>query len=124
MITQSDYVVNRTVSEQQPSRVAIGGFTAKYELPRNWDVGARAAYFDDRGGLFSGTTQALKEGTVILDRTFTTSTAGGFLARAEYRRDWSNRNFFLSDTAGVVKPAQTTATLGLVYWWGTKQGSW
>ena len=124
LIGEADYVLNRTVSEQQPQRVVIGGVTAKYALPRNWNVGARAEYLDDRGGLFSGGTQALKEGTAILDHTFTTGPAGGFLARAEYRRDWSNRDFFLTDTAGVLKPAQSTATLGLVYWWGTKQGSW
>ncbi len=120
VIGEADYVLNRTVREQQPPRVAIGGLTAKYTLPRQWDVGARAEYFDDRGGLFSGSTQALKEGTVVLDHGF----APGFLARAEYRRDWSNQRFFLSDTAGALKRAQTTATLGLVYWWGTKQGSW
>lgn len=120
LIGEADYVLNRTVQEQQPARVAIGGVTAKYALPRNWNVGVRAEYFDDRGGLFSGATQALKEATFVVDHTFTP----GFMARAEYRRDWSNREFFLSDTAGVLKPAQTTATLGLVYWWGMKQGSW
>ena len=120
VIGEADYVLNRTVAEQQPGRVAIGGLTARYALPRSWNVGGRAEYFDDRGGLFSGTTQALKEATLVLDHTF----APGFLARAEYRRDWSNQRFFLSDTAGALKHAQTTATLGLVYWWGMKQGSW
>ncbi len=120
LIGEADYVLNRTYAEQQPPRVVIGGFTIKYALPRHWNVGGRAEYFDDRGSLFSGTTQALKEATVVLDHTFTP----GFLARAEYRRDWSNQRFFLSDTAGALKPAQSTATLGLVYWWGTKQGSW
>ena len=48
----------------------------------------------------------------------------GFLARAEYRRDFSNQRFFLTDTSAALSHAQTTATLGLVYWWGTKQGSW
>lgn len=120
LIGEADYVLNRSVSEQQPGRVVIGGFAAKYALPRNWNVGARTEYFDDRGGLFSGTTQALKESTVVLDHTF----APGFISRAEYRRDWSNQRFFLSDTAGALLHAQTTATLGLMYWWGTKQGSW
>ncbi len=120
LIGEADYVLNRNYARQQPSRVVIGGFAAKYALPRNWNVGARAEYFDDRGGLFSGTTQALKEATAILDHTV----APGFIARAEYRRDWSNRRFFLSDTADALQPAQSTATLGLVYWWGTKQGSW
>lgn len=120
LVGEADYVLDRTVSEQQPGRVVIGGFSAKYALPRNWNVGARTEYFDDRGGLFSGTTQALKEATVVLDHTF----APGFIGRAEYRRDWSNQRFFLSDTAGSLLRAQTTATLGVMYWWGTKQGSW
>lgn len=120
LIGEADYVLNRTVSEQQPGRVVIGGFTAKYQLPRNWYIGARTEYFDDRGGLFSGTTQALKEATAVLDHTL----APGFIVRAEYRRDWSNQRFFLSDTAGSLLHAQTTAELGLMYWWGTKQGSW
>ncbi len=120
LIGEADYVLSRTVTEQQPGRVVIGSFTGKYALPRNWNIGARGEYFDDRGGLFSGRTQSLKEATAILDHTF----APGFLARAEYRRDWSNQQFFLSDTPGSLKHAQTTATLGLVYWWGTKQGSW
>lgn len=120
LIGEADYVLNRTYAEQQPPRVVIGGLTAKYALPHDWNVAARTEYFDDRGGLFSGSTQALKEATAVLDHIF----APGFLARAEYRRDWSNQPFFLSDTAHVLKHAQTTATLGLVYWWGTKQGSW
>lgn len=120
VIGEADYVLNRTVSQQQPARVVIGGFTAKYVLPHAWNIGARTEYFDDRGGLFSGTTQALKEVTASVDHTF----APGFIARAEYRRDWSNQPFFLSDAAGSLKHAQTTATLGLMYWWGTKQGNW
>ncbi len=120
LIGEADYVLNRTYAQQQPPRVVIGGLTAKYALPRQWNVGARTEYFDDRGGLFSGRTQALKEATFIVDHVL----APGFLTRAEYRRDWSNQHFFLTDTADVLAPAQTTATLGLVYWWGTKQGNW
>lgn len=120
LIGEADYVLSRNVPEQQPARVVIGSVTAKYALGRSWSLGARTEYFDDRGGQFSGKTQALKEGTLVLDHTF----APGFLAKAEYRRDWSNQVFFLSDSAGALKPAQTTATLGLTYWWGTKQGSW
>ncbi len=117
---EADFVLNRTFAQQQPPRVAIGSLTGNYVFAHNWKLGARAEYFDDRGGLFSGRTQALKEGTLVLGHTI----AYGFLARAEVRRDWSNQQFFLSDTPGSLKHAQTTATLGLVYWWGTKQGAW
>ena len=120
LIGEADYVLNRTVAESHPARVAIGAFYARYTLPRDWYVAGRFEYFDDRGGLFSGATQALKEFTLVANRQL----APGFLARAEYRRDFSNQRFFLTDRSGRLDRAQTTATLGLVYWWGTKQGSW
>ncbi len=119
-VGEADFVVDRTYAEQQPGRVAIGGFETKYALPRNWNLGARAEYFDDRSGLFSGDSQALKEITFVADHTF----VPGFLARAEYRHDFSNQRFFLTDTPGALVKAQTTATIGVVYWWGMKQGSW
>ena len=120
LVGEADFVVNRNYAQQQPGHVALGSVMGRYTLPRNWSVGGRAEYLDDRNGLFSGSTQALKEATAVLDHTFT----DGFLARAEYRRDWSNQRFFLTDTVGLLSGAQSTATLGLVYWWGTKQGSW
>ena len=81
---------------------------------------ARAEYLSDRGGLFSGVTQALKE------TTFTTEyrLAEGFLMRGEWRRDFSNQPFFLTDLANVLKKERNTATLGLIWWWGQKQGTW
>lgn len=120
LIGEADFVLNRTVAEQRPARVAAGELAGRYALTHNSNLGARAEYFDDRGGLFSGRTQALKEITLVADHTF----APGFIARAEYRRDFSNQRFFLTDTAGALVHAQTTATLGLIYWWGTKQRSW
>ncbi|HEY9138306.1 MAG TPA: outer membrane beta-barrel protein [Terriglobus sp.] len=120
VVGEADYVLHRTMSQSQPARVVIGAAYAKYALPKNWNVAGRFEYFDDRGGLFSGKTQALKEFTLVADHVFTP----GFLARAEYRRDFSNQKFFLSGQPGVLRYAQPTATLGLVYWWGTKQGAW
>ena len=74
----------------------------------------------DRGGLFSGLSQALKENTVTLDY----KVSDGFLMRYEWRRDFSNQQSFLSDVQGVLSKRQNTATLGLVWWWGRKEGSW
>ena len=120
LVGEADFVLNRNFAEQQPGRVALGAFEFQYALPRQSHLGGRADYLDDRGGLFSGRTQALKEVTFVADHLF----APGFLARAEYRRDFSNQRFFLTDTPGSLVTAQTTATLGLVYWWGTKPGGW
>ncbi len=120
LVGEADYVVSRVYSTSRPSRVAAGAFYARYQLPRGYALAARTEYFDDRGGLFSNTTQALKEVTATFEHQF----EPGFLMRAEYRRDFSNRHFFLTATQGLLNTAQGTATLGLVYWWGTKQGTW
>jgi hypothetical protein len=120
LVGEADYVLNRTYAEQQPPRVALGAFEFKYTLPGSWYVGGRTEYFDDRGGLFSGKTQALKEFTLTANRQL----APGFQARMEYRRDFSNQQFFLSSRTGVLERSQPTVTLGLIYNWGTKQGSW
>jgi hypothetical protein len=71
--------------------------------------------FDARSALFSRTNQALKE--FLSDR----QVAPGFLVRAEYRRDFYESSFFLADTPDALSHSQTTATLGLMSWWGSKQ---
>jgi Putative beta-barrel porin-2, OmpL-like. bbp2 len=42
----------------------------------------RGEYMSDRGGLFSGKTEALKEFTLTLDHQLT----AGFLVKTEFRR--------------------------------------
>ena len=120
LVPEADFVINRNLAEQRPNRVVIASLMAKYVLPHNSGAGVRFEYLDDRGGLFSGSTQALKEGTFVLDHLVTPT----FLIRTEYRRDFSNQRFFLTQTSGVLSESQTTATMGLVYWWGNKQGVW
>jgi len=82
--------------------------------------GARSEYLSDDGGLFSGKTQALKEGTATFEYKF----SDNFLMWEEWRRDWSNQPFFLTSTLGSLKKDQNTATVGLVWWFGGKQGAW
>jgi len=73
----------------------------------------------DRGGLFSGTTQALKEVTLTGQYQFYL----GFMMFEEWRRDFSNRPYFLTDTLGLLQNGQTTATAGMVWWFGPKANS-
>ena len=61
-----------------------------------------------------------KETTVTADFKL----AEGFTFRGEWRRDFSNQLFFLTNTQGVLKKDQNTATAGLVWWFGRKEGSW
>ncbi len=103
-----------------PSRVDGGAAYVQYQLSPKVTVATRAEYMSDRGGLFSGLTQALKENTATLDYKL----ADNFLMRYEWRRDFSNQPSFLSDRQGLLKKQQNTATVGLVWWWGGKEGSW
>ena len=118
--TLGDYVVNRAYAHSSPSHVCAGAAYARYQLTPAYAVAARSEYLSDRGGLFSGGTQALKEITFTFERKF----AEALLIRAEYRRDFSNVPFFLTDKAGVLSTTQNTATLGMVWRAGQKQGSW
>lgn len=81
---------------------------------------ARGEYLADPQGLFSNESQALKEGTA----TFKYQVADGLDAFVEYRQDWTNRNYFLTDKTGLLINHQPTATVGLVWWYGGKQGAW
>jgi hypothetical protein len=121
-----DYVIERLWKDaapgesSAPSHVAGGAGYLKYQLTPKLALAGRAEYLSDRGGLFSGLNQALKETTA----TFDYNVADGFLMRYEWRRDFSNQPSFLTDTQGVLSKQQNTATLGLVWWWGRKEGAW
>jgi Putative beta-barrel porin-2, OmpL-like. bbp2 len=117
---EGDYVINRVFSHSSPTHVEGGAAYARYQVTPKTALAARGEYLSDRGGLFTGKTQALKETTL----TYEYKLADGFLMRTEWRRDFSNQPFFLTASAGVLKKEQNTATVGLMWWMGRKQGSW
>jgi hypothetical protein len=75
---------------------------------------------NDSGGLLSRKSQDLKEATATFEYRF----SEGLLTREEWRYDWSNQPYFLSSALGVLKNGQNTATIGLVWWFGGKEGAW
>jgi hypothetical protein len=117
---QGDYVINRVFRNSPPLRVTGGVAYARYQFTPHFAMAGRFEYLSDRVGLFSGVAQALKEHTLTAEYKF----GEGFLLRGEYRRDYSNLPFFLTDLPDVLKKEQNTATLGLVWWWGRKKGAW
>jgi hypothetical protein len=117
---EGDYVINRVFRNSPPLRVTGGAAYARYQFTPHFAMAGRFEYLLDRVGLFSGVAQALKEHTLTAEYKF----GEGFLLRGEYRRDYSNLPFFLTDLPGVLKKEQNTATLGLVWWWGRKEGVW
>ena len=126
---EGDYTIQRlwpnTTSGQSsaPSDVWGGAAYAKYQLTPRTYLAARTEYLNDHGGLFTGITgyvEALKEATATYDFQL----ADGFDMRWEYRRDFSNRPIFLTSQQNVYSTSQDTATMGVIWWFGRKQGPW
>jgi hypothetical protein len=125
---EGDYVIERewqntnTALGQSsaPSHVIGGAGYVKYQFSPRFAVAGRTEYMSDRGGLFSGITQALKETTA----TFDYKLWDGFLMRYEWRRDFSNQPSFFTDKNGVLSKEQQTASMGIVWWFGGKEGAW
>jgi hypothetical protein len=123
---EGDYVIQREWRTSSPGHSSapshtIGGAAyARYQFTPRIAVGGRGEYLSDRGGLFSGITQALKETTATLDYKF----AEGFLMRYEWRRDFSNQPSFFAKTDGALSKEQQTATVAVIWWVGRKEGTW
>jgi hypothetical protein len=123
---EGDYFIQRLWRNNAPGMPSSPAHTdggaayLRYQLTQKLALGTRAEYMSDRGALFSGISQALKENTVTLDYQM----LDGLLMRYEWRRDYSNQPTFLSDVQGILAKHQNTATVGLVLWWGRKEGAW
>jgi hypothetical protein len=128
---EGDYVVNRMWASSAPGQSSAPAHTwggaayVQYQLSPKTYLAGRTEYLSDRGsfftgGLFSNVTQALKEFTV----TYAYNVADGLQVKTEYRYDWSNVPVFLTGTQNVYSKDQSTATLGLIWWFGRKQGAW
>lgn len=123
---EGDYVIERLWRGSAPERSSApteiwgGAAYAHYQWTPHLALGGRAEYMEDRQGMFSGVGQALKETTA----TFDYKIAEGFLMRYEWRRDFSNQPYFQSDILTGRSKQQNTATVGLVWWFGRKQGGW
>ena len=114
--------VNHTTNEVNKADDALAmtgvGTYARYQLTPAGAVGVRYEYLDDEG-LFGGIDQKLQEVTLTGEYKF----ADGFLVRGEFRRDWSNEDFFPAPTSATPRAHQNTVLVGLVWWIGNKSGS-
>jgi len=117
---EGDYIVSRLYQNSYPAHLAGGAGYLKYQIAAPFYIAGRFEYVSDRGGYLSGITQALKEGTF----TAAWQPVAGFQTRWEFRHDYSNEPFFLTSTPGLLRRDQNTALLGLLWWFGGKDGSW
>ncbi len=113
-------MIERLYTSSPPQHADGWAGYAQYQFTPKLGVAGRAEYLSDRGGLFTGVTQAVKE------TTFTTryTLYDGLMMFGEWRRDFSNLPYFLTDELYMLKKEQSTATIGLVWWFGGKQGAW
>lgn len=116
----ANYVTNE-LNREDPSLSLQGlGTYARYQLTSAGAVGLRYERLDDQG-LFGGLDQVLQETTVTGEYKL----ADGFLIRAEYRRDWSNKAFFPGPLGGSdLRAHQNTLLIGGIWWIGNKTGAW
>jgi hypothetical protein len=122
---QGDHLINRLFNDSPPSSINGGVAYLRYQFSPFFALAGRFEYVgdnmsDDGVSIVTGLDHDLKEFTLTAEYKF----AEGFLMRGEYRRDWSNQRFFLTDTPNVLKKEQNTATIGFVWWFGRKQGAW
>ena len=126
LAAEGDYFIEREWAtaapgeSSAPSHVDGGAAYAQYQFNPRTSLAGRAEYLSDRGGLFSGKSQALKEVT----GTYKYQLADGLDTFVEFRRDWTNIPYFTTHNVGSPSNHQTTATVGLVWWYGGKQGTW
>src|SRR4029079_14797533 len=114
-----DYVTTQNPGPAAASRVSGGAAYFRRQLTPRSALGIRAELLTDHDGLFSGQPQRLTDATITSDFRVN----DGVLLRSEWRRDVSHKPFFLGQTVDERKTSQTTATLGLIWWWGNKRGA-
>ena len=119
-VGEFDYVVSRGLGTSEASHVLGGAGYLQYHFSPKFSLAGRVEFLQDQGGLFSGLTQNLKDTTATATYQF----IDGFQTRLEFRRDFSDKPFFLTSTPGVLKKEQDTATLGLIWWFGGKRESY
>lgn len=115
--------VNYVTSEANKTDDALSlqgtGVYARYQASTPAALSLRYERLDDEG-LFGGIAQVLHEVTTTAEYKL----ADGFLVRGEFRRDWSNQTCFTGSRPDAARKHQNTLGVGLVWWFGNKQGAW
>ena len=92
------------------------GLYAKAQASPIFAVIPRFEYYDDSdGGFTTGAAQKLKEFTVTAEIKH----RQGLIMRLEYRRDWSDLDFF--EKGGSPRDSQNTFSIGWIYAFSTRQ---
>lgn len=113
--TPSSVAGEETVPAESPHWQGVA-FAAHEQVTAKSALTGRVEYFDDNQGFSTGSAQALKEFT----GTYEYKCVAGLLGRVEYRRDWSNQDFFHKGDTEMVG-AQSTLTVAFIAFFGPKR---
>ncbi len=88
-----------------------------FQPTSKWSFTPRIEWFKDSEGFSTGKAQDLKEITLTGEYKM----LAGFLARLEYRHDWSNQPFFDRGINAASSKSEDTVALGFVGFFGPKR---
>ena len=114
-----NYVTNEVNKADEALALQGTGLYTRYQLSSPAALSLRYERLDDEG-LFGGIDQVLHGLTATAEYRL----AEGFLVRGEFRRDWSSERYFTGPRPDDRRDHQNTALVGLVWWFGNKQGAW
>ena len=103
-----DRVAGETVTWQGLALYAKAQANPSFAIIPRWE------YFNDEDGFTTGTAQTVQEFTLTAE----VKHSQGLIMRLEYRRDWSDVDFFAKK--GVPSDSQNTFSVGFVYSFSTK----
>jgi hypothetical protein len=87
----------------------------RYALSSRFAFSPRFEVLRDRSGLRTGLAQTVKDFTLTQEIKL----IDNFITRFEFRRDFSDKNFF-TNSAGAARSNQNTFTIGISYFFTTK----
>jgi hypothetical protein len=90
----------------------------KIQWHPSWSTAFRYDFYNDIDGLITGGARRHEEFTGTLEYKLASAMGSNFVMRGEYRRDWSSTPFFDKGNANGNAKAQTTATIGVMAYFG------
>jgi hypothetical protein len=111
-----DYGADKTPALGSVAWTGVAG-AARFQLNNWFALSPRLEWFNDKDGFSTGTAQKIKEVTLTAEGKM----AAGLLARLEFRRDWSDHDFFDRGGTAAASRYETTIAIGIVAFFGPKR---
>jgi hypothetical protein len=112
-IDKGDYGLGRGNNNWWAANAAV-----KIQWHPEWSTAFRYDFYNDIDGLITGGARRHEEFTGTLEYKLASALGSNFVMRGEYRRDWASTPFFDKGNGVGNGKAQTTATIGVMAYFG------